>query len=689
MMEKISYNKAFTLVELIVVITILAILATIGFISLIGYQSKARESVRIWDLNTIAKGLEIFKASEWYFPAPSDPFSITFSWSLAWQQWDFWQDTQKVLKNVPELPRDPLTGNLYAYSVINTGQEYELGSLSEVSMSYSPLIIHSAYAAQNYYTRIKGNYNKQIVVVKKGTDMYFLWVPTLVTTETASLSVDDVLLHQSFAIEWSQNLPGTYSGSLGEWINHDGDTSFTPWSLIEFTAPIIYQGTNTELSGINDKEILGSNIKSYYTESNIWGSDVVYQNLEEVAVGEEVSYVNSLIKTKVAGLSTDDIKLSNESYLKTWEAAKFITVWKTDNSGDSGDNQILLPLMCPWEYDFEIDWWDGTSDTITSCNQSEKLHTFPAPGTYTITIDGLIHGFSFHPDSGTIAYNTIDTIAEKLYSYLLPQSNAVVMAEDFADSVKKLIEIVQWGNMRLDNSWSQFKWIENLTISAGDKPYLWNITNASKMFYYSQDFNADLRNWSTSSFEDISNIFAFSTNTSPNISTWNVARVVDMSNAFYISDFNGNISAWNTGSAENMSNMFAESNFTGDISNWNTSNVTNMFRMFYISSFNGDISDWDTGNVENMSKMFACYEFVSTNCSSFNGDISNWDTSKVTNMSAMFQWSPSFFWPPTYNPFDQNIASWDVSSVTDCTDFDLHTLSTWYGTEKPNFTCAL
>lgn len=51
--------SGFTLVELVVVITILAILATIGFISTGRYSSRARDSERLEDVASISKSLDV------------------------------------------------------------------------------------------------------------------------------------------------------------------------------------------------------------------------------------------------------------------------------------------------------------------------------------------------------------------------------------------------------------------------------------------------------------------------------------------------------------------------------------------------------------------------------------------------------------------------------------------------------
>ena len=60
--QKKYYFPAFTLVELIVVITILAILWTVAFISFQWYTKDTRETVRISDIQNIKKWYGLFDA---------------------------------------------------------------------------------------------------------------------------------------------------------------------------------------------------------------------------------------------------------------------------------------------------------------------------------------------------------------------------------------------------------------------------------------------------------------------------------------------------------------------------------------------------------------------------------------------------------------------------------------------------
>lgn len=111
-------KQAFTLVELIVVITILAILWTIAFISLSGYGVSARDSVRLTDIRSIDKGMSI-RLTKWeQLPIPDSKIDITASGTVISYQWYAWE---KVLWSVWVHGgwKDPLEETYYTY-VTNT-----------------------------------------------------------------------------------------------------------------------------------------------------------------------------------------------------------------------------------------------------------------------------------------------------------------------------------------------------------------------------------------------------------------------------------------------------------------------------------------------------------------------------------------------------------------------------------------
>lgn len=73
----IKKTNAFSLVELIIVITILWILATVWFISFKNYNNTARDSVRVTDIKTIFEWLSIYKVKSWIYPLPNNPTQIS------------------------------------------------------------------------------------------------------------------------------------------------------------------------------------------------------------------------------------------------------------------------------------------------------------------------------------------------------------------------------------------------------------------------------------------------------------------------------------------------------------------------------------------------------------------------------------------------------------------------------------
>ena len=134
-----SPQSGFTLVELIVVITILAILWTIAFVSLQWYSKSARDSARVSDMSRIKTSLELFKIDWAKYPEPTESVSITYNSTEAWTQWTFWQTTFNNVEKLDKIPRDPTTEELYIYSVTNTRKEFLLyWELEADDMAMSP-----------------------------------------------------------------------------------------------------------------------------------------------------------------------------------------------------------------------------------------------------------------------------------------------------------------------------------------------------------------------------------------------------------------------------------------------------------------------------------------------------------------------------------------------------------------------
>lgn len=79
-------KSGFTLVELIVTISILAILATVAFISFTSYTKSARDGKRLANIDQIETALDIFHVFRSKYPEPSTPVDVTYSGAIVWTQ---------------------------------------------------------------------------------------------------------------------------------------------------------------------------------------------------------------------------------------------------------------------------------------------------------------------------------------------------------------------------------------------------------------------------------------------------------------------------------------------------------------------------------------------------------------------------------------------------------------------------
>ena len=351
----------------------------------------------------------------------------------------------------------------------------------------------------------------------------------------------------------------------------------------------------------------------------------------------------------------------------------FVSTWNT-TYGD-GNPTITLPLVSSGNYNFTVNWGDGSSDVITSHTATTKTHIYSSGGTKTIYINGTISGWSFNNGGDKLKIRTIKQWGSlKLgnngnYFYGCTYLNLSTVTDTLNLSGTTNLTGMFAGCSSLSsvnniNSWD----VSNVTSMEGmfqNTPFNqplsgWNVGNVNNMramFFEATNFNQDLSNWNVGNVIDMSLMFyvsiSFNNGGSPNINNWNVSGVTSMDAMFVNSNFNQPIGNWNVSNVGNMSGMFLQaSNFNQDLSNWDVSNVGDMSLMFYFSNFNNggspNINNWNVSNVADMSIMFQL--------TPFNQPLSGWNVSNVNNMNGMFT---------SASNFNQPIGNWNVSNVGD------------------------
>lgn len=145
---KKNTNKAFTLVELIVVITILAVLGTIAFISLQGYSADARNSKRTSNLNNIQSAISIKMAEGGWLMAFSadNVYALSDGANLGWAAsvtdtavYQAGKLNYAALWVKPEEFQDP-GGQDYPFGATTSGARFELAASLEVDGTRQALV---------------------------------------------------------------------------------------------------------------------------------------------------------------------------------------------------------------------------------------------------------------------------------------------------------------------------------------------------------------------------------------------------------------------------------------------------------------------------------------------------------------------------------------------------------------------
>lgn len=250
----LSKNKKihwFTLVEIIVTITILIILWTIAFFSYESYSVWARDWTRITDMSNISKWLLLYQSKSWKFPYPESYSTLSASWLNIRFQWIAWEETLKVawLWWVKQGSwKDPLSWKYYSLIVDWSNKQYNLIGYFELAEGVTYInAINSTNASVNEWKikKILWNdlwiiYDGDIAVNEKFlfwinidilhtnnvfTIKYFSWDEvtwTWIDLFSAYYNRDKFLLQDKQIAKWDNSL-------VWYW---DMVTTTTSWSLV-------------------------------------------------------------------------------------------------------------------------------------------------------------------------------------------------------------------------------------------------------------------------------------------------------------------------------------------------------------------------------------------------------------------------------------------------------------------------
>lgn len=206
-------NKSwFTLVELIVVITILAVLWTIAFISLGWYSRDARDSKRISEVNSIKKILELDSLKTGYYKNPQDTSIIFYSWSIAWIQWVFWEETLASFGpwvNMSNTPKDPILDSYYTYSVLPNKKEYQISMLLENDISYNLSEKVNAFQ-ETGFSYVSWNFNSMFITISSGSTLSIIATPSIISSDPLEIDLVNLITENKLSYNWWSNLPFLY-----------------------------------------------------------------------------------------------------------------------------------------------------------------------------------------------------------------------------------------------------------------------------------------------------------------------------------------------------------------------------------------------------------------------------------------------------------------------------------------------
>ena len=139
---KQNRKKGFTIIELLVVISIIGLLSTISVVSLNGARIKSRDAKRVSDISQLKTAIELYFNDQGYYPAEGVPVSLGTGTKLVLCDVGFVASASSCNSNkiyMGKVPRNPgPNGMEYTYTSITSSENYNLAYSLEQGTSSLP-----------------------------------------------------------------------------------------------------------------------------------------------------------------------------------------------------------------------------------------------------------------------------------------------------------------------------------------------------------------------------------------------------------------------------------------------------------------------------------------------------------------------------------------------------------------------
>jgi len=368
-------KRAFTLVELIVVITILAILWTIAFISLQWYSKDARDSSRITDLSSMKTSLEVFQLDSGKYPIPTDGVAITYSWATVWTQGTFWNTIFSNVSNLDKIPTDSLTDAYYTYSTTQSRWEYQLWWMLEwdyIALNYPTSQLVNAAWTVDAKAIVTGTYNWQITKsLSWSTLCSILSVPSIITNDTDITNLETINTQNRFVYTWKNNLPSSFKSTK---FNNEWWFAFSSNKLVAYS-------DNQSCTPLTDKTSFTARVEMLKWIQDAYSWTILQSEWEiKNILALQIDTVSPSASVKNYAWNF----VNNNFWWSVWVAAKVDLCVETMTTAQENtlnsiwsawNIDVYSWIDWNWWYDYWVDWPFSKDQWCNNASQLEAYST--------------------------------------------------------------------------------------------------------------------------------------------------------------------------------------------------------------------------------------------------------------------------------------------------------------------------